>query len=310
MNKRQAMLQIKRVLRDNSFDRYALSKRWSLDFNRLQYYKTSKKLFREQTASGWKHYAFVLMLDVSWSMWSAGDIGSRLNRSRHTLRNIIWLLWDFVHIDVVLFSESFHHLTQTEFMRYKDPYDFDKMIETMRWMVYFDKTTRIANIKTRVYKSHSTSSIDMWDLWWLTNEPPAFQYAYTLLKDFKGKTGIISVCDWDNNCEPLEPVYRWLKHIKNMSSWQRWDRLRYDTAGYNKTPKNFTVQLNWIDVMKYPLKKFKNNVVKVSSKINYVLWIGLATDRPSKIYDNFIRIEQADEVYRYVVKMMTYLMYN
>ena len=62
------MIQLKKILRDNSFERNAISKRGSLAFERLPFYRTSKKLFKQPMATGGKKYAFVLLLDVSASM--------------------------------------------------------------------------------------------------------------------------------------------------------------------------------------------------------------------------------------------------
>jgi len=296
MNKRQAALQIKKVLRDNSFDRYVISKRGSIDFNRLQFYKTSKRLFREQAAEWGKHYAFVLMLDVSGSMWHAACDWSRLSKSYNTLRNIVGLLKDFVKIDIVLFSEDFYHMTANELMAFKSEQEFDRFIYTwIHGVPYWNPDTKVLNIKT---KKQYWGCV-LYSLGWLTNEPPAFQYAYTLLKNFKWKTGIISVCDWDNNCDHITDwLIRWRDHLTDE------ENLRLDL-----TSRKFTPQINWIDTRKYWLNSFKRNIKLVSEKIDYVLWVWLWTDYPERNYDNFIRIDNANDIYIYIVKMMRLLMH-
>ena len=291
MNARQAMLEIQRILRDNSFERYAPSKKWKLDFNRIQLYKTSKKIFKQKLNTWGKKYAFTILLDVSSSMWDITNKYSPLHSAYKTLRNIYKILWNFVKIDIILFSTLFIKMSWKEFMKYNTPQKFNKFLKDIQLRILYNEEKNVYNLICVKNKPYKNSLYNYEDLWWTTNEPPAFQYAVENLRKFNWKTWIISLCDWENNVSDLfremyETIYKILRNDDNLELY-----------------------VNWIPSKKYNPETLPEQVKEAEKYIDYILWVWLKTDTPKNNYPNFIKINEPEEIYEYIVKIMKYLIY-
>jgi len=71
MTETQALYQIKKIFKDNLFERRVLSKKGRLETNRLSFHKTSSKLFSQKLSQQDKHYSLEILIDWSWSMGSS-----------------------------------------------------------------------------------------------------------------------------------------------------------------------------------------------------------------------------------------------
>jgi hypothetical protein len=119
MNLQKAQQKIQRILRDNLYQRSTLATSWSLNFNRLSKYKTSKKLFDRKTLTSWKKYNVTLLLDMSWSMGSCN--GSKWHKTMIATQNILKLLKWVADIKVSLFNGyHFDNVDQDEILSLKN----------------------------------------------------------------------------------------------------------------------------------------------------------------------------------------------
>lgn len=111
MDDQDAVNEIRRILRDNLYERRILDKRWRLETNRLAHYRTSNRLFSRKTLNQWKKYHFEILLDVSWSMFDYYRMMPSL-KATHAVVKTLNKLWD---VRVTLFGDTSVTLTAEQF---------------------------------------------------------------------------------------------------------------------------------------------------------------------------------------------------
>ena len=143
-----------------------------------------------------------MLLDVSASMWELCNCNSDVTLAFNSIKNIIWLLSDFVKINVIIFWDMFYKFTEKEFSRFKKPEDLENFIYKLYISSTYNKKTNMLWINVKKNKNlintKLTNNASNLDITCSTYEYLAFQAAVDTLKYFNGKTGIISLCDWES----------------------------------------------------------------------------------------------------------------
>lgn len=100
MQQQTAVNRIKRIFRDNLFERVVESKRGKLNFSALHKHKTSTRIFSKPQATWWKKYNIEILLDMSGSMRQ----DNRFYNSLQTCAKICGLLWPVADVSVAMFN--------------------------------------------------------------------------------------------------------------------------------------------------------------------------------------------------------------
>lgn len=260
----QAQQKIQRILRDNLYERKVLSRHWSVEFNRLAHWKTSRMLFSKKLWESWKHYNFTLLLDMSGSMhWRLAIDTIK------ACQNIIRLLKWIVNIKVSVFNNwHFDNIDQDELLSLKTDEEIKDYYESKYMGVYLYVK------KDSDWMGHLTKEKQKW-------------------QEF------ITRCAWWN-CETINIDYEYRKLMQQ--DWhpvlivlQDWE-LAADERLY-------WYSLLWRYIKKWDDEVFAKRLYSKISKDIELLSIGIWTLTPEDFYENFAYAEHPEDVYKIIVKV-------
>ena len=270
LNLRQAMVKIQRVLRDNLFQRNVLSTSGSLDFNRLSKYKTSKRLFQRKADTGWKLYNFIVLVDVSGSMYKANYISAIT-----AAKNIAKLLKHVANLEFRCFNVLEWTFTADEMIK-MDPNEFRvKHFSGKVWLKKVDKTYHLRPLKT---SSH----------WIKYNWEPDSQRKTSAFKSHGGNRELVNLIkawkdikrkEWTN---VILIIQDWLMQMDATYLVSRW----YYMCGEQ--------------CLKYSDANYREYTRKIEKDVELISF-GVHTHYPEKKYSNFVYIQDADDIYGNIV---------
>jgi len=274
MKLHQAQSKIQRILRDNLYERRALSRSGDIEFLRLAHYKTSRQIFSRKVSESGKHYNFTLLVDMSGSM----DWGDAINAIK-SCQNIVKLLKWIVNIKISMFNNiHFENIDQDELLSLKNDYDINRYVKDKYMEVPLSYDIDENDRK------HIRKAI-RWDEWktWYSFSMAAYgnvetiniEYEYKKLMQLDWRNVLIIIQDWQLSCD----------HRFNRK-WE--ENIRY---------------LLWKRIKAYDQPEFAKQLYKKISRNVELLSIWIRTTEPEDFFDNFAYVSDAEKVYEVIVKV-------
>jgi len=281
VDQEEALHQIRRILRDNLYERRVLDKRWRVETNRLAYYKTSRKIFSKKTWEQWKNYHFEILVDVSDSMFSDNTIRPAIEATLHTAR----ILNDVAHIRIKLFwdipllytLDEFEWLVES-FVEWGSQRDFQQKI--WNWFEVHDQQRRELHV---VHESEVSWYKSMWwyKIWhwrkvcsW-TYEPWPVLSSFEHLRRQDWEKCLLIMHDWWYNSHSYWDL---MQDWREVELW--WDRATQCFGRYNQD-------------------EYKKAILDAQAEGIHVQSIGIKTDRPKDYWweKNFEYIANSSEIF-------------
>lgn len=288
MQLQTAANRIKRIFRDNLFERTVESKRGKLNFSALHKHKTSTRIFSKPQATWWKKYNIEILLDTSGSMQS----DNRFYHSLQTCAKICELLWPVADVSVAMFNYVEERLARKDlilkskerewdlYKQYMDDPRFDTL--AIDGKAYIVKQTW----PKQTYEYDRGECINRWYPW---NREWYFSYY--------AASGNWEICNIVNAAERLKNK-EWHKFIIVILDWQpnldehRWWRM-----------KDMHLHIAWQSTMKYHRGNYRDTIVSLERQWYNILGIWL-WDWAEWIRDYFpknILLYKPDDVYGILV---------
>lgn len=265
MTEEQAIIQLKKIFRDNIFRRDVLSTSGKVNFNRLGMHKTSKNLFSKPDGSEkGNRYNIEILLDDSGSMYN-----TRATEAHLACYNIIRALKSLTNLGLTLFNYTETRVNINDFT--PTSHKLDNISEAKNGFYYSVKkgdTETIVSGKPSDYNSYDTKYGGNWEIVNLLN-------AINRLNKEKGEKIVIMLCD---GCPSLDDHD--VRKDQNLI-----------IAGVNT--KYYTR-----DVYASQVKKMLGDNIKI-------ITIGIGTNSPEAYYPNFYLCDNPNNIYSILVESLT-----
>ena len=287
MTDEEAIQEIRKILRDNLYERRILDKRGRIETSRLAHYRTSKKLFTRKLWEKWKKYHFEILLDVSWSMFHDKRMRPSF-RATHSIVKVLSKLWDvriklFWEISIVFTPEEFQDIAD-ELTKNWDIDDIWKKVEKRYVEIINEKDKKYMLIRQseymNIYKQwqwyEKLKSKDI-DDWTFEAWPVLSSLDYLRKQDWE--KCLIIIHDWDVG--------------------DIWDTL------VDYIDKWYNVTISWDDASIYNQEWYKWKITQAVNEWIHIQSIAIWTDTPQQFYwENSTEISNGNEVHHLLVSSL------
>lgn len=228
MNLNITRQKLKTLLKDNTFTRYSISKKWLLNSNRVFSYKTSQRLFKKKQIESWQKYNIDILIDFSWSMvWR--DLRMATSITKDIIKLFDWIVtfrivWFNIQ-EVIIPKNKFLHTDFNEYS-YEELWDNDLEIKDIDWKKVFVKS-----------------------IWWSVascqwnREIINIQNSFEYLQKQQWKNFIIIIWDWVMNVDSFEQEF-----LINWNYYISWKPVKkYNKQTTEETIKH--IEKNWVKVL-------------------------------------------------------------
>jgi len=262
MNEAQAIQQVRKIMKDNLYQRKTLTTSWSLEFNRLAMFNSTKRIFSKPSEQWGKAYHVEILVDNSWSMYNSDRAGAAFGAAQNICKTLKWAadvtVTSFNYEDINFNSKEF--ITKT----YQD------------WRDLAHRELREQKIWDETHFCLSSIEWSKWDrfnaAWW-NWEICTLVNAQHRLQNKEWNRIIIILLDGRINLDSHDE--RDLIQKNYFIAWLPMKKYNRDT--YRETVKS--MEKNWIKVLSY--------------------WI--ETDWPKQYFDNFKYIWDPNDIYKHLV---------
>lgn len=281
MDQEEALTEVRRIMRDNLYERSVLSKSWKIESNRLAHYKTSPRLFTKRLGDKWKSYYIDIIIDVSDSMFD----GSSINNAVQSALNMGRILNKVSKVRVKMFGEVFLTMSFDEFEWFIEP-----VMQTWNYSILEQQ------------------------LWWRSRvENNANQVAYVLDNELSmyrsmwyNRSYWGGVTDWTYEIWPVTESFEymrkqdWDKLIFVIHDWGHWDHMN------NQENRWKNVSICGHNVDSHTQSNYREEIREAIKEGIHTQSIGINTDSPEQDYwtKNFVEINNAGQIYGVLVSSL------
>lgn len=265
MTEEQAIIQLKKIFRDNIFRRDVLSTSGRVNFNRLGMHKTSKNLFsRPDGSEKGNKYNIEILLDDSGSMYN-----DRAEQAHLACYNIIRALKSLTNLNLTLFNYTETRVNINDFT--PTSHKLCGISQARKEYYYSVKEGDVETIISAQPSNYDNCESKYGGNWEIVN----LLNAVNRLNKEKGEKIVIMLCD---GCPSLDDHN--VRKDKNLI-----------IAGVNT--KYYTR-----DVYASQVKKMLGDKIKM-------ITIGIGTNSPEAYYPNFYLCDDPNNIYSILVESLT-----
>ena len=289
MQLQSAANRIKRIFRDNLFERTVESKRGKINFSSLHKHKTSTRIFSKPQANWGKKYNIEILLDTSGSM----QRDNRFYRSIQTCAKICELLWPVADVSVATFNYIEERMTWKDIIlkskESREDLEKQYMNET-----YFD--TLVVENKAYITKqTWSTQWCLEYDEWECMDRrmPSSWDWYFS----YYAAAGNREICNIVNAAERLKNK-EWHKFIIVILDWQP----NLDEHSERRR-ENMHLHIAWQSTLKYNTWNYRDTIVSLERQWYNILgiWLWDWADGIKDYFPKNIILYKPDDVYGILV---------
>ena len=276
MNLQILQFKLNNVLKANTEKKRKLSNRGSLEPSRLAHHKTSELIFSEPIPNTGKKYKCELLLDVSYSMY-----GEQLIRAVEVLQNLIRLFYGVIDFKITCFGNGSYPMSARQALSI----NVQKMKDILRKEGRHDCFEYQGNIFNRTVKLISKGNQEIlinfdgpWDgllndsTWWVW----AVWNALQNMDNENWERFIVLITDWEDNGFSQKGWDDTKEYIACGVSYDK-----FNTKNYRQFVEQY--KSKWIEVL--PIG------------IDWIFWL-------DNVYDNFISVRNASDIYEQVIQFI------
>lgn len=288
-----ALQEVRRIMRDNLYERHTLSKSGKIETNRLAHYRTSPRLFTKKQGEKGKNYHVDIIMDVSGSMFSDECIGDAVK----SVLNMGRILNKVAKVRVKMFGNCY---VQMNFEEYEglveeavEREDYDLIDEKLGgW-------SKMINSKAKRVDHVLDREVDMYKgIWYET-------------------TGGGDICTGTYEIWPVTESFEymekqdWEKIIFVLHDWAHSDYMSYE-GNKDLASKGYDISVCGHNVNNHTEVTYRQEIRDAIESWVHIQSIGINTDCPEDDYGkaNFVEINDSSEIYGVLVSSLNRMIWE
>lgn len=296
---------LKKIFRDNLYERNILSKTGSVNFNRLGMAKTSKYIFNKKEETKGYKYNVELLLDASGSMYYNGRLGS----SALALYMIYQALKKLVNVNITLFNYTEYKIKDDNDIFLKTIRDTIKQNNNISSVDTRDLTNKLAELKLPVFEEITAYKNKNNKKTYILTDKEKLRYNLNE-NEYEGFTFDAMAGNYD-----ITNIINTINSLKKQKGGKiiiiiSDGRPHLD---YHSVTGEYDLFLSGNNIKDWAISgaewKNKLNEIINNNQIKLIS-IGLKTEEPARYYNNFYLIEEIDNTYNVLIKSLEKAIWN